>query len=142
VLAAGDDPLEKARLAQAVGATELLRVFEAAGEDATIALQALPYADDAEAALGRLAELARAGGPLRRAVLTATLAIAAEPRRPREPLDPEGARRCGEILVALAADASLPRGERALAVSAARALAEKGYVDRGRIPSELDPPAR
>jgi hypothetical protein len=44
--------------------------------------------------------------------------------------------------VALAADTSVPREERAIAVSAARALAERGYLDRARIPSDLDPESR
>ncbi len=51
----------------------------------------------------------------------------------------EGARRCGEALLAVAGDGAVPREERVLAVSAARALAELGYVDRGRIPVGLDP---
>jgi hypothetical protein len=142
--ARGDDPLEKARLAVAVGAAELLAGADDEDRVADTALAALPYADDAQIALGRLGDLAldRAsprGTARRRRVLEAILGIAGQPRRPTEPLDPEGARRCGRALLALAADRALPRDERALAVSAARALAEHGYVDRRGIPTDLDP---
>ncbi len=142
-----DDPLEKARLAVAVGAAELLAGVSDGGDTAETALAALPFADDAEIALGRLADRLvppRPGEPddARRRILVAILAIAGQPRRPREPLDPDGARRCGQALLILAADASRPRVERAIAVSAARALAERGYVDAARIPADLDPKSR
>ena len=142
--ARSDDPLEKTRLAMAVGAAELLAGAEDEDPVAATALAALPYADDAEIALGRLGELAldRASPrstARRRRVLEAILGIAGRPRRPVEALDPDGARRCGRAVVALAADPTLPREERALAVSAARALAEQGYVDRAAIPTDLDP---
>ena len=132
------DPLEKARLAVAVGAAELAAALADGGETADTALAALPYADDADVALGRLAELTRAESTRRHRVLVAVLGIAGRPGRPREPLDPEGARRCGDAMLVLAADAALPREDRALALSAARALAERGYVDRARIPASLD----
>ncbi|APR77086.1 Hypothetical protein A7982_02433 [Minicystis rosea] len=133
MLAAGEDALEKARLAHAVGATELLAGVADGGEIADTALAALPYADDGEIALGPLATLLRPGLS-RRAILSAILGIAGRPRHQREALDPEGAKRCAEALLALAADGGAPPEERALAVSAARALAEHGYVDRARIP--------
>lgn len=139
LLAASEDPLEKARLAVAVGAAELLLGVEDGGATAEIALLALPFADDGEVALGRLGELIGAASPARARLLTAILGVAGQPRRSRELLDPDGARRCGAALIALAADRAAPREERALAVSAARALAEKGLVDPARIPSELDP---
>ncbi|MEO7328412.1 MAG: thiamine biosynthesis protein [Minicystis sp.] len=134
------DPAERIRLAIAVGATGLLEGVEDGDEVAVTALGALPYADDAEIALGRLGELLRAGnGGARRALLEAILGIAGRPRQQREALDPEGVKRCAEALIAIAGQVSLPRDERALAVSAARALAEKGYVDAARIPGDLDP---
>jgi hypothetical protein len=144
LLARSDDPLEKNRLAIAVGAAGLLAGTDDEDAVADTALAALPYADDAEIALGRLGDLAvdRASPrntARRRRVLDAILGIAGQPRRPTEPLDPDGARRCGRALLALAADKALPREERALAVSAARALAEHGYVDRAGIPTDLDP---
>jgi hypothetical protein len=133
LLAGGDDPLDRERLAVAVGAAELLDGVADGGDTAAVALLSLPHADDGEIALGRLTELLRGGGPPRRALLEAILGIAGRPRRPREALDPDGARRCGEAMLTLAADPAAPPEERALAESAARALAEHGYVDRARI---------
>jgi hypothetical protein len=139
IRARDEDPLERARLASAVGAAELLEGVEDGGETAETALGALPFADDAEIALGRLAALAAAEPARRRRVLEAILGVAGRPRRARELLDPEGVRRAGEALVAIAQDRAVPREERAIAISAARALAEKGYVDPVRIPTDLDP---
>jgi hypothetical protein len=68
-------------------------------------------------------------------VLTVVLAIAGQPPLQREPLDLEGARRCGEALLEIAGGASVPRADRVLAISAARALAEHRYLDRTRIPA-------
>ena len=139
LLAAGDDPLEKARLAVAVGAAELLEGVADGGEIAEIALLSLPFADDGEIALGPLSALLSLPSPPRASVLAAILGVAGTPRRSREARDPEGAKRCAEVLLALVVDASRPREERALALSAARALGEKGYVDRARIPDEIAP---
>jgi len=138
--AAGEDPLERARLAEAVGAAGLLEGVEDGGEIAKTALAALPYADDADIALRRLCEIAiQAQPPALAPVLEAVLGVAGQPRRQRELLDPEGVRACGEALVAIAGRSQLGKPDRALAVSAARALAEKGYLDPGRIPRDLDP---
>jgi hypothetical protein len=138
--ARGADAAERARLAVAVGATGLLEGLEDGGQNARTALLALPFADDAEIALGRLGELALRDGAIpREALLEAILAVAGQPRRQREALDPDGVRACGEALLKLAGQSSLPRAERALAVSAARALAEKGYVQASAIPGDLDP---
>lgn len=140
IAARDEDPAERMRLAAAEGAAGLLEAIEDGGEIAATALEALPYAEDAEAALGRLGSLAQAATPSQRGpVLAAILAIAGQPRRSREPLDPEGARACGEVVISLAARVELSREERATAVSAARALAEKGYADPRRIPADLDP---
>jgi hypothetical protein len=139
IQARDSDPLEKERLAVAVGAAGLLAGLDDGGETAETALGALPFADDAEIALGRLSDLA-AREPVaerRRRLLVAVLGVAGQPRRQREPLDPEGARHCGEVLLGMVADRARPREERALALSAARALAERGYVARARIPSDL-----
>jgi hypothetical protein len=140
IRARDEDPLERARLAEAVGAAGLLLGFSDGGETAETALLAMPFADDAEIALRRLGEAALvADAASLPGLLEAIHGIAGRPARAREPLDPEGARACGEAMVSLAGRASLPRETRALAVSAARALAERGYVDRARIPAELDP---
>ena len=140
IAARDEDPAEQMRLAAAEGAAGLLEALEDGGETTATALLALPYAEDAEAALGRLGSLAQAADPPRRGpLLAAILAIAGQPRRSREPLDPEGARACGEVVISLASRIDAPREERAMAISAARALAEKGYADPRRIPGDLDP---
>ena len=138
--AMGDDPIEIERLALAVGAAELLEGVEEGGEPRRVALLALPHADDSDIALRRLGEIATAAKPGTAAqVLDAMLGIARRPRTQRELLDPEGVRAAGAALVAIASRPQAPREERALAVSAARALAERGYVDPTRIPPDLDP---
>ena len=138
--AQGDDPAELQRLASEVGAAELVDGVNDGGDIAAVALGALPYADDADVALAPLAELASVPtSSARQAILTAILAVAGRPRRARDLLDPEGVRRAGEVLLSLAARQDIPRAERAIAISAARALAEKGYVDARRIPDDLDP---
>jgi hypothetical protein len=131
------DPLEKERLAVAVGAAGLLAGLDDGGDTADTALLALPYADDAEVALGHLAALARADPGRRRRVLAAILGIAGRPPHPRDPLDLEGARRCADVMILLASDPSVPRDERAFALSAARALAERDFVDRARVPGTI-----
>lgn len=138
--AAGDDPLEHARLAEAEGAAGLLAALEDGGDIADAALRALPYADDADLALGPLAARAAAAPaaslpPL----LDALLGVAGRPPRPREPLDPDGARAAAAILLELSGRRDLPPEQRAVAISAARALAERGLVDPRRIPEDLDP---
>ncbi|XXX71592.1 thiamine biosynthesis protein [Sorangium sp. So ce134] len=139
-LAAGDDPLERARLAEAEGATGLLAALDDGGDLALTALRALPYADDADLALAPLAERARAAsGASLTPLLEALLGVAGRPPRPREPLDPDGARAAAAALVELSGRRDLPAEQRALAISAARALAEKGLVDPGGIPADLDP---
>lgn len=140
-LAARDeDPAASMRLAAVEGAAGLLDGVEDGGETTAVALRALPFAEDAESALGRLgALLAGMPGEQQGPALAAILAIAGEPRRQREALDAEGARSCGEALISLASRADLPRENRAIAVSAARALAEKGYADPRKIPGDLDP---
>jgi hypothetical protein len=138
--ARGEDSLDRVRLAQAAGASGLLEGLDDGGETALVALAALPEAPDAELALQRLAEVAASKAPANlHAVLETILAIAGEPRRSRELLDPEGVRAAGEALVELAGRTGLAPEDRALAISAARALAERGYVDEARIPTDLDP---
>lgn len=140
IAAREEDPAERMRLAAAEGAAGLLEAIGDGGEIAATALLALPYAEDAEAALGRLGLLSQAAPQDQRGpVLAAILAIAGQPRRSREALDPEGARACGEAMISLSSRIDASREERASAVSAARALAEKGYADPRRIPGDLDP---
>lgn len=148
-LAAADDPLERARLAQAEGAAGLLDALDDGGDIAVTALRALPDAPDADIALGPLAAraLAAASPPAAPAappadlelLLRTLLEIAGRPAPSREPLDPEGARAAAAALVQIARRRELPPAPRALAVSAARALAARGYLDPSEIPADLDP---
>lgn len=133
------DALDLARLADREGAAGLLEGFEEGGVLARTALAALPFADDGEVAYGRLAEVVR---QLARADAVAPLVaiggIAARPREQREPLDPVGRRAAGDAVLAVAKDVDAPREARVAAVSAARALAEHGAVDKAAIPTDVD----
>lgn len=141
-LAARDeDALESQRLAESAGVSGLLLGLEDGGEPARTALRALPYAADAEAALGTLAELAlQAGGDDLGPILETVLFIAKAPAHAREALDPEGARACAQATLALSKRLNLPQQERALAISATRAFATKDLLDASSIPTDLDPP--
>jgi len=139
--AQGEDLADKQALADALGATGLLEALDDGGNTTLIALLCLPLADDADIALGPLAQRLRdVSNDLREPYLSAILAIAGRPARAREAVDPEGATQAGEVLVSIAKNDALPREQRVLAVSAARALAEKKVVDPAKIPTDLDPP--
>lgn len=138
--AQGEDLADKQALADALGASGLVDALDDGGEMTATALLCLPLADDADLALGPLANrLPAVPQELREAYLTAFLGIAGRPERARESLDHEGAARAGEALIAAAKNEALPREHRALAISAARALAEKKLVDAAKIPTDLDP---
>jgi hypothetical protein len=112
-----------------------------AGDIPTTALACLPLADDADAALGPLAKRLRvATNETREPYLVALLGIAGRPARAREVTDPEGVAEAGAVVLATAKNDALPREHRALAISAARAFAEKKIVDPSQIPTDLDPP--
>ncbi len=137
----GEDLADKQALADALGAAGLLDALDDGGGIVTTALACLPLADDADTALGPLAKrLLEASNESRKPYLSALLGIAGRPARAREVLDPEGATQAGEAALAIAKNEALPREHRALAISAARALAEKKVVDVSKIPTDLDPP--
>lgn len=139
--AQGEDLADKQALADTLGAAGLLEALDEGGNIALTALLCLPLADDADIALGPLAQRLRdVTNEARELYLTAILAIAGRPARAREMVDPEGAAQAGEELLAIAKNAALPAEHRALAISAARALAEKKIVDNSKIPTDLDPP--
>lgn len=131
------DPIDVRRLAEAVSASELIEVAEEGGGDAETALAALPFAEDAAVAAERLAKLAERGRDRAR-VLTAILGIAGQPRKQREELDPSGERACAEAMIRMSKDSKLPREERAIALSAARAFAEKGIVPAAAVSTDLE----
>lgn len=137
----GEDLADKQALADAFGAAGLLDALDDGGNIATTALACLPLADDADTALGPLAKrLLEATNESREPFLSALLGIAGRPARAREAADPEGATQAGEAVLSIAKNEALPREHRALAISAARALAEKKIVDVSKIPTDLDPP--
>jgi hypothetical protein len=134
------DAVDLARLADREGAGGLLEGLEEGGAIGLVALAALPWAADADAAYQRLGEIVRqldppATGP----VLQAIVDMAARPRRQTEPLDPPGLRSCAEALLTLAEKKSLARNVRASAISALRLLVERGAVSATAIPTDLDP---
>jgi len=138
--AKGEDLADKQALADALGATGLLEALDDGGDITTTALECLPLADDAELALGPLAKrVIAATNESREAYLKALLDIAGRPARAREAIDPDGAVEAGAAVLELAKNTSLPREHRALAISTARALAEKKIVDSAKIPTDLDP---
>jgi hypothetical protein len=129
------------RLAEAVGAEELVDALDDGGDVAKTALASLPFAPDADLALAPLALRASTAKDAaeRRMLLETLVAVAGRPRDQRDPPDPEGARAAAATLVEIARRSSLDREDRALAVSAARALAEKGWIEAARVPADLDP---
>ncbi|HVK71251.1 MAG TPA: thiamine biosynthesis protein [Polyangium sp.] len=136
-----EDPAGLQALADALGATGLVEALGDGGVILRTALLALPLADDADLALGVLGKRALAATDEERGpTLEAVLGVAGRPATAREPLDPEGASEAGAAVLSIAANPALPREHRALAVSAARALAEKKILDPAKIPGDLDPP--
>jgi hypothetical protein len=137
--ASATDPLELARLADREGARGLLEGLEEGGPLSLVALAALPLADDAEAAYQRLGEVVGQIEPDQSGPIVAAIAgIARRPRRQTEPVDPAGARSCANALLEHAKKKVLARGIRAPAISALRLLAERGAIDPGAIPDDLD----
>jgi hypothetical protein len=137
---AGDgDPIDLARLADREGAGGLLEGLEEGGAIGRTALEALPLADDADAAFQRLGEILRQIDPGESAPIVRTITgIALRRRRQTEPLDPPGLRSCALALLDLAQKTSLPKTVRGPAISALRLLSERNAVDAGMIPTDLD----
>lgn len=138
--AVSGDPLELRALAQAEGASGLLEGVEDGGELFRAACEALPFADDADLALGRLGEIALLDDPaLSETAVIAIHRIAQAPPSRGEPLDPDGVAAAARAVLALASRTALPPERRSRAISAARAFAERGALDPDRIPVDLDP---
>ncbi|MDI1484470.1 thiamine biosynthesis protein [Polyangium sp. y55x31] len=136
-----EDPAGLGALADTLGAAGLVEALGDGGAITKTALLALPLADDADLALGALGKRALAATDEERGpTLEALLGVAGRPASARDPLDPEGAAEAAAAVLTIAANTALPRDHRALAVSAARALAEKKLVDPTKIPGDLDPP--
>ena len=134
----GDGPQSSARLADRIGAVALLASYERGLHDER-ALAALPWADDAFVVMGRLAELAtdRRRTDRERLLRTLVRVVSREPQ-PVEPLAPDSVARAIAVLDAFSRDRSVANAERALAISALRALARVGYLDRASVTTQLD----
>ena len=116
--AADGDQIDLARLADREGAGGLLEGLEEGGAVGRTALEALPFADDADAAFQRLGEILRQidpgeSGPIVRSIT----GIALRPRRQTEPLDPPGLRSCALAVLEVAQKTSLAKTVRAPAIS-------------------------
>lgn len=134
------DPLSVRALAQAEGASGLLEGVEDGGALFDVACEALPFADDADIALGRLAEIALLDdAAISTKAVIAIHRIAAKGPTRGESLDPDGITAAARAVMTLASNATLAPDRRARAISAARAFAERGALDPATIPADLDP---
>ena len=138
-LAAPDDAIELARLAEAEGATGLLVGLEEGGATGVVALAALPYAEDAELAMQRLSEIVvQVDAPAMLAVLDTIEGIVQRPRRQTEPLAPLGLHAAFDALLSLAKRTDLAPEARARAISVARLISSRGPYDAKLLPTDLD----
>lgn len=138
-LAAPDDAIELARLAEAEGASGLLVGLEEGGATGLVALAALPYADDAEHALPRLAEILVAVPPASLPpVIDCVEGIVQRPLTQTEPKNPLGAHAAFDALLAIAKRTDVPAPTRARAVSVGRLIAARGPYDAKLLPTEFD----
>ncbi len=135
---AGQDGAELARLAEEVGAQELVAALEDRDRGG-VAARALPYAPDRDLAVGPLAACVQRGGAAAEACAAAVVHVLSLPGRDRERLDPEGEARAARDLLVVAGDPRRPRALRASAVTALRHLSERGVVNASAIPTALDP---
>lgn len=113
--------------------------LEEGGPIGVTALEALAFADDAEAAFQRLGEVVRQIDPGETApFIRAISAIALRPRRQTEPVDPDGLRSCADAVLELSRKKGVARSIRAPAITALRLLSERHALDPAAIPTELD----
>ena len=138
-LATPEDAIELARLAEAEGATGLQVGLEEGGAVGLVALAALPFADDAELAMGRLSEIVlqtdATGIP---PVIDAMEGITLRPLTQTEPRNPVGVHACFDALLVLSKRTELTPQVRARAVSVARLIASRGPYDAKLLPTEFD----
>lgn len=136
---APDDPIELTRLAVSEGATGLMAGLEEGGASSVVALAALPFADDADLAMGRLAEiLLQADEKTAPLVIASIAGVAQRPLRSTELLDPLGAHAAFDACVVVAKKDKLPAEIRAQAVSAGRLIAARRPYDARLLPTDFD----
>ncbi len=137
VARASGDPLDVAALARAERAPNLLAHIDDA-EYGGVARAALSEARDAELALPGLAARVRAGGATAERDAELFLSIVSREPSYGEPLDVDGLSTALGDLDAVARDKDRPERIRAIAVSIARRLSERGVKLSQPIPSDLD----
>ena len=131
------DPLELARVADAIGGDDLAEVAGDAKKnevDRETAIEALAFVDDPTPALETLARVAAAGGKTADLALQ-TIADVAPKQAPVEEVEPTAWRACGEGLLA-AAPTIRDVARRKLLITALLALADRGALERSAIPSQ------
>jgi hypothetical protein len=136
VLARDGDPLELARLCDALGAPTLGEVIADAGsspDDRATAIRALAFAEDPTPALDETCRLAATGSVETSTLALQTIVQVAPRRRPIEEIEGGAWRRCGDGLFGLL-DKTRDPTRRALAIRALAAIAERGAADPKRIP--------
>ena len=135
--ARGGDPLELARLANLEGVHRLGEVAgddKASAEDRDTAIRALAFTPDATPALEVLTKLVADPLVERSTLALQTIARVAPKRAPIEELEPGAWRTCAEgILAALKTIQGSVR--RDLAITALRAIADRGAVNPESIPA-------
>lgn len=136
LLARDGDPLELARLCDAVGAPRLGETIEAAAsspDDRATAVRALAFAEDPTPALDPLCKLVTASSVDVSTLALQTLVQLAPRRRQIEEVEGGAWRRCGEAVLALL-DKTRDPTRRTLAIRASMALSERGALDPKRVP--------
>ncbi|HMR05326.1 MAG TPA: hypothetical protein PKA88_06100, partial [Polyangiaceae bacterium] len=117
--ARGKDALRVAELADREGASGLIEGVRLGGWIGLVGLQALPYAADAEVALGPLCMLAKEAGDSARAhILRALLSVAQRMRADVERVAAEDITSCLSTLASLSSAKHVPPSQRDLADAA------------------------
>jgi hypothetical protein len=136
LLAREGDPLELARLCDAVGASRLGEAIDdpaSSPDDRATAVRALAFAEDPTPALDSLCKLVTASSVDASTLALQTLVQVAPRRRQIEEIEGGAWRRCGEATLALLEKTRDPT-RRTLAIRASMALAERGALDPKRVP--------
>ncbi len=130
------DPLELARLANLEGVYKLAEVAgdeKAAPDDRETAIRAIAFAPDPTPALDTLTRVVTESSVERSTLALQTIAQVAPKRAPIEEVEPGAWRTCGDGLVAALAKMQ-GAVRRDLAITALRALADRGAVNAASIP--------
>lgn len=134
-----DDPIELSRLAIAEGASGLMVGLEEGGASSVVALAALPYAEDGEIAMGRLAQILLQSDATSAPLVIASMeGIMQQPVRSTEQLDPLGVHAAFDALVVCAKSDKMPAAVRARAVSVGRLIAARRPYDERLLPTDFD----